>query len=114
MIVKCFILRTDFKLELGKAQSVQILLNFKNELPTTSSIEDAKSILGQDLELGKIFYENGGVQAIFVNLPDETMKALSNDWKLVSFNELNRENCIDYDIIVDGVEKAGYLLDNAE
>ena len=114
MIVKCFILRTDFKLELGKVQSVKILLNSKDELSTTNSIEEAKSVLGQELELGNIFYENRGVQAVFANLPDEIMKALSSDWKLVSFNELNRENCIDYDIIANGTEKAGYLLDNAE
>ena len=107
-------LRTDFKLELGKVQSVQILLNPRNELPTTSSIEEAKSVLGQDLELGNVFYKNGDVHGIFVNLPEEAIKALSNDWKLVLFNRLNRENCIDYDIIVDRVEKAGYLLDNAE
>ena len=52
-------LRTDFKLELGKVQSVQILLNPRNELPTTSSIEEAKSVLGQDLELGTSFIRMG-------------------------------------------------------
>lgn len=69
-------LRTDFKLELGKVQSVQILLNPRNELPTTSSIEEAKSVLGQDLELGNVFYKNGDVHGIFCQFARRSNKSI--------------------------------------
>ena len=110
MIIKCFILRTDFKPELGKHQHVQVLLNTKNELPTANSVEEAKKNLWQDLEFGNVFYEEDDVQGIFANLPEETMEALPQDWKLVLFSDLRPENCPDYNIIVAGIKKAGYLI----
>ena len=97
MIIKCFILRTDYKPELGKNQEVLVLLNAKNELPTANSVEEAKKNLWQNLEFGNVFYE-------------ETIKTLSQDWKLVLFSDLQAENCPDYNIIVAGINKAGYLI----
>lgn len=86
------------------------MLNAKNELPTANSVEEAKKNLWQNLEFGNVFYEEDDVQGIFANLPEETIKTLSQDWKLVLFSDLQAENCPDYNIIVAGINKAGYLI----
>ncbi|MBR2708917.1 hypothetical protein IKE98_01115 [Candidatus Saccharibacteria bacterium] len=102
-------MRTDFEPELGRAQRIQVLLNSKNEMPIASSVEEAKENLWQDIEIGKVFYENEEIQGIFSNLPEKTIEALSKDWKLVPFSSLTPEECPDYDIILAGIEKAGYI-----
>ena len=109
-MIKYFILRTDFKPGFGRSQPVSVLLNSKNELPMADSSEEAKNILGQDLEIGNIFYDNGSIQCVFANLPEKAIEALSNNWKLISFDSLRPENCSDYDIVLDGIKKAGYSI----
>ena len=110
MTIKCFIMRTDFEPELGRAQRVQVLLNSENELPTASSIEKAKNDLWQDIELGNVFCENDDAQGLFANLPDEIIETLPYEWALKPFSDLKPENCPDYDIIAAGIKKAGFIL----
>lgn len=110
MTVKYFIIKIDFRPELDKYQHIQVLLNSKNELPTPISIKEANNNLWQKLELGNVFYKENDVQGVFANLPEETIKALSRDWKLIPLSNLQPENCPDYNIIVAGIKKAGYSL----
>ena len=109
-MIKCFLLRTIFKPELGKSQHIKILLNSGNELPTANSIEEIKNKLWQDIEIGNIFYEDENTKCIYINLPEKTIESLSQDWNFVPFSDLRADNCPDYSFIIAGIKKAGYSI----
>lgn len=108
MILKFFVIKVDFKPELGKNQKIQILLNSKNELPSACSVDEIREALGQDIEIGNTFYKDSNKSGIFANLPVENLEKLSSEWELRPFDSLRPDNCPDYKIIVDGIQKAGY------
>lgn len=111
MTTKVFLPKIDFDPKLEKKQNIQILLNEKNELPSTVEINDIAEKLGTAIEIGNIFYENSETQYVFANIEkaiDATI--LKEEWRFISFTKLTPENCTEYKIIKQAITKLGYTI----
>ena len=113
LVMKFVVAKVDFEPELGKKQDVCFLLNDENRLLGADTVEvatrKAKEIFGQELEVGKEFFEDGeGEEYYFANLRTES---LPEGWKVVSYRELDDESCDDYEALMVAIEKLGYIAE---
>ena len=108
MIHKLIIGKVDFDPTLGKRQHVQVLLDPNNKLPSANSLVALKEEFGQNLDIGKIFYENKSEKFYFASIPKELQKHLSDKWSFIFVENLTPEKCIDYKIILKIIKKLGY------
>ena len=110
--LKFVVAKIDFQLELGKEQSVYFLVDDRNQLMRADTVESAKrkakEIFGQELEVGKEFFEDGeGEKYYFANL---RIELLPEGWRMVSYKELDDESCDDYGALMVAMEKLGYIV----
>lgn len=111
MTTKVFLPKIDFDPKLDKRQNIRILLNEKNELPSTVEINDITEKLGTAIKIGNIFYENSETQYVFANIEKEAgLPALEEKWNFIPLAELTPETCTDYKIIKTAIKKLGYEL----
>ncbi len=108
MLYKLVIGRIDFRPELERKQRVQILLDSSNNLPSTERIADLKGELGQDLSIGKLFFEKRREKFYFATIPDRSQDHLSNKWSFVFIEDIKPEDCKDYEVIIEAIKKLGY------
>ena len=111
--MKFVVVKVDFEPELGKKQDVCFLIDDRNQLLRADTVEVAKrkvkEIFGQELEVGKEFFEDGeGEEYYFANLRTES---LPEGWKMVSYRELDGESSDDYEALTVVMEKLGYIAE---
>ncbi len=112
MTTKVFLPKINFDPKLEKKQNIQILLNEKNELPSTVEINDIAKKLGTTIKIGNIFYENSEKQYVFANIKKsaDPSSVLKEKWNFIPIVELAPETCTDYEIIKTAIKKLGYEL----
>lgn len=110
MLHKLIIGKVDFDPALGKRQHIQILLDSYNKLPSANSLVALEEEFEQNLDIGKVFYEDNNEKFYFANIPEEFQKRLPDRWSFTFVENLTPEKCTDYEIILKIVKKLGYKL----
>lgn len=91
---------------------VVVLLSENGELFSADydfAAADFLKIFKTDLEIGNAVYRNNDTVFYFANAK---LNSLPEGWSFEKFGVLNRENCQDYDVIQEAIQKLGYKTDN--
>ena len=93
----------------NKAENISIFLNSQNELFSAEDENDArtkfKEMFGGDFELGKAAHEDDSGKIVYAFSSALTEK---DGWKFIAFEDLNRNNCAEFESIRTIVRQLGY------